>query len=80
MTPAAGKFLRLVWVLVVPNPDNLFANRVRVKFGAAGSPLYEGYALAHWEIFNGGIDQPLILNTQTADPVSVTVHYREITP
>lgn len=80
VTPATGKFLRLVWILAVPNPDNLNANLIRIKFGTSGSSLYEGYAMAHWEVFDGAVNAPLVVNTQTAEAISVTVHYREITP
>lgn len=78
ITPSAGKRLRVVWVSAIPSPDNTSANRVRLRF-AGGSNLYETYALAHWEVFDGPTDAALILNAQNAEPVSVTVHYREIT-
>lgn len=78
VTPAVGKFLRVVWASAIPSPDNANANRVRFKFGAGGAPFYESYALAHWEVFDGGVDVPLMFNAATAEAVSVTVHYREI--
>lgn len=78
VTPATGKALRVVWVSAIPSPDNSSANRVRFKFGAAGAPFYESYAVAHWEVFQGAVDVPLVLNTATAEAVSVTVHYREL--
>lgn len=78
LTPAAGKRLRVVWVSAIPSPDNTGANRVRLKFGTSGSPFYETYALAHWELFDGPTDAPLVVNLATGEPVSVTVHYREI--
>lgn len=77
VTPAVGMRLRLVWASAIPSPDATSANRIRFQFGA-GLPLYESYALAHWEVFDGPVDTPLILNTANAEPVSVTVHYREI--
>lgn len=80
VTPATGNAVRVVWVSAIPSPDNGAANRVRFKFGASGNPFYESYAVAHWEVFQGAADEPLVLNLQTSEPVSVTVHYREVTP
>jgi hypothetical protein len=80
VTPASGNAIRVVWVAAIPSPDNAGANRVRFKFGAAGAPFYEAYALAHWEVFQGAVDVPLVLNLATNEPVSITVHYREVTP
>lgn len=78
VTPPVGQSVRVVWVSAIANPDNNNANRVRFKFGAGGSPFYESYAVAHWEVFQGAVDVPLLLNLQTAEPVSITVHYRFI--
>lgn len=78
VTPPGGQRVRVVWVSAIANPDNLSANRTRFKFGAAGAPFYESYAVAHWEVFDGGIGVPLIVNCQTAEAVSVTAHYRII--
>lgn len=77
ITPTAGKSLRVVWVSAIPSPT-AGANRVQFKFGAGGSPFYEAYAVSHWEVFTGGVNMPLMIVTETADPVSVTVHYREV--
>lgn len=77
--PAAGRRIRVYWVSAIPNPDNGSANLVQFKFGANPS-FYASYALSHWEVFDGGIDENLIVNLQNAQPVAITVHYREITP
>lgn len=77
ITPAAGNAIRVVWVSAIPSPDNTAANRVRFSFGA-GPAFYEAYALSHWEVFQGGVDVPLVVNAQTAEPVSITVHYRQV--
>lgn len=77
ITPTAGKALRVVWVSAVPSPT-AGANRVQFKFGAGGAPFYEAYALAHWEVFTGGVNVALMMTTETTDAVSVTVHYREV--
>ncbi len=78
VTPTTGKSVRLVWVSVIPSSDNSSANRVRIKFGPGGTPMYECYAVSHWEVFTGGLNVPLYINAQTSEPVSVTVHYREV--
>lgn len=78
VTPSAGHSLRVVWVSAVPSTDNLNANLVKFKFGAGGTPFYQAYAIAHWEVFTGGVNVPLIVNCQTAENVAVTVHYREV--
>lgn len=78
LTPTAGKALRVVWVSIIPSSDNTAAVLARVRLGA-GSPFYQAYALAHWEAFQGAINDPLIVNLSTGgQPVAVTVHYREI--
>lgn len=78
VAPSAGKRLRVVWVSAIPSPDNANANRVRFKFGSDGDALYESYAVAHWEAFDGLADEAFYINAQTAEAVSVTVHYREL--
>lgn len=76
ITPAAGMKVRVFWVAFVPNSDNGAATLVTVKFGA--TPIYMGYALAHWEVFTGATDQQLIVNLTSAQAVAVTVHYTEV--
>lgn len=77
IVPTTGKALRVVWVSAIPSPT-AGANRLQFKFSGGGTPFYEAYAVAHWEVFTGPVNQPLLLVTETADPVSVTVHYREV--
>lgn len=77
ITPTSGKSLRVLWVAFVPDSDNLLSTRVQVKFGAAGAPFYLGYAMAHWEVFEGGLNIPLVINLSAAQAVAVTVHYEE---
>lgn len=76
VTPPLGMSVRLVWISIIPSPDNLAANLVKVKFGAGGTPFYIAYALAHWEPFQGAPNVPLVVNCATAEAVSVTAHYR----
>lgn len=75
VTPPAGMKVRLVWVSVIPSSDNVNANLVDVGFASTGS-LYRAYVFAHWEAFEGLTEEPLTITTATAEPVSVTVHYK----
>lgn len=77
ITPTSGKAIRLLWVAFIPNPDNSSANLVTVGFVAAATSLYTGYALAHWERFDGAVDQHLRITLANSQPVAVTVHYEE---
>lgn len=77
ITPAAGKYLKVKWVSFIPNPDNVAANLVTIGF-AAGSTLYVGYAMAHWEMFVGSVNQVLNITLGTSEPVAVTIHYQEV--
>jgi hypothetical protein len=77
ITPTVGKAIRLLWVAFVPSSDNSAANLVTVGFVDAAAPCYTGYALAHWERFDGAVNQKLRITLATAEPVAVTVHYEE---
>jgi hypothetical protein len=76
VTPGATQKVRLVWVAFVPNSDNTAANLVTVKFGSTN--LYVGYAMSHWEVFDGAVGQALTVNLANTQPVAVTVHYQLI--
>lgn len=76
--PAFGKKIRLYWVAFIPNKGNASANLVTVGFVGAASSLYVGYAMAHWEFFEGDVNQPLRIGLSTGEPVAVTVHYEEV--
>jgi hypothetical protein len=73
VTPGATQRVRLFWVAFIPNSDNSTANLVTVKAGA--TTYYVGYALAHWEVFDGPVNTPLVVNLANAQPVAVTIHY-----
>ena len=77
ITPSAGKKISLLWVAFVPSPDNSTANLVQVGFDG-DTPVYTGYALAHWERFDGAVGQNLIVTLANSQPVAVTVHYEEL--
>lgn len=76
---AVGNAIRVLWVAFVPSPDNSAANLVQVGFNG-DVPFYTGYALAHWEVFEGAPDQAVLIDLATAEPVAVTVHYEEFVP
>lgn len=79
IVPAEGKAIQVLWVSFIPNPDNEGANLVTVGF-AGGETLYVGYAMAHWELFEGEADQDLNIILASSAPVAVTIHYKEVTP
>lgn len=76
VTPSAGKSIEVVWVAFIPNSDNPVSNLVSV--GTANQTWYTGYAIAHWEIFNGGVDEPITVTTENEHQVAVTIHYKEV--
>lgn len=76
ITPSLGNSIRVFWVSFIPDPDNVSNPVVTVKIGE--SPIYVGYAMAHWEIFEGGVDESVVVNLETAQPVAVTIHYQEV--
>lgn len=75
-TPAAGKKIRLFWISALNDPDAAQSPRIIVKFGT--SELYRAYAVAHWEVFDGAVDQPLVVNLDQTGDVAVTAHYVEV--
>jgi hypothetical protein len=75
-TPAAGKKIRLFWVSAINDPDETTTPLILVKLGALES--YRAYAVAHWEIFEGAVDAPLVINLSSAASVAVTAHIEEI--
>lgn len=77
ITPAAGKYLTVYKLQVVPSPDNSSANPVTIKFTGASNNLFEGYAGGFWEPFSGAVNQALDITLTNAQPVSVTIHYKE---
>jgi hypothetical protein len=76
VTPTAGQKVRLVWVSFLPRSDNTAGNLVTVKLGTV--PKYIGEALAHWELFDGGLGEALTVNLANAQPMAVNIHYQLI--
>lgn len=75
-TPTAGKKVRLYWISCINDPDSSLTPLVKVKLGSA--EFYRGYAIAHWEVFDGATNAALIVNLDEAGSVSITAHYAEI--
>lgn len=75
-TPAAGKKVRLSWVTAINDPDESLSPVISVKIGAL--ECYRGYALSHWEVFDGAVDAALVINLSHAASVAVTAHLEEI--
>lgn len=78
ITPTTGKKIRLLWLQALPNSDNDVANLVTVGFVGAAQALYCSYALSHWQMFDGAVDQALRITLANNRPVAVTVHYEEL--
>lgn len=74
-TPAAGMAVRLFWVSAINDPDEATTPLVKVLLGA--TEVYRAYAVAHWEVFEGGADEPLTINLSAAASVAVTAHIEE---
>lgn len=77
-SPAAGKAVRLWWVLAVNDPDEATSPLIKVSIGAL--ECYRGYAIAHWEPFEGAAGEDVVVNLSGAASVAVTLHLEEFTP
>jgi hypothetical protein len=77
-TPAAGKAIRLFWISALNDPDQVQTPRITIKFSGATSNLYAAYAIAHWEIFTGAVNAPLVVNLDQSGDVAITMHYTEV--
>ena len=77
--PTVGSRMRLKWVSAIPSSDNTTANLIDIRWAGAATPLYVGYAVAHWEAFTApAVDTGLIVSLTNSQPVAVTIHYEEI--
>lgn len=77
LEPLPGGRLRVVWVAFAPQPDAELLAPFTVQFAGAAEPLYLNYALAHWQVFEGDVDQALEFIPGNTVPVAVTVHYQD---
>ena len=73
ITPATGNRIQLYWLSFLPSSDNANANLVKIGFGTTTvlTELYRAYAMAHWELFTGAVNQSVIINTVSAEAVAV---------
>ena len=76
-TPDSGKAIRLFWITAVNDPDEATSPLIKVTLT---DEIYRVYALAHWEVFEGAVNDPLIINLGGAASVAVTAHIEEFTP
>lgn len=76
LTPSLGKRLEIYWVYALPSPSSESFALINIRLGS--NDIYRTYAIAHWEKFVGGIDEPLVVNLSAVDNVAVTVHYKEV--
>lgn len=76
ITPPLGQKIQLVWVAFAPDPDAGVLTPVTVGFQGDAEPKYCNYALSHWQLFEGALDQPLEIVLGSSVPVSVTIHYK----
>lgn len=74
-----GNALRILWCYANVNPTgNVFP---QIKFTLGSLELYRVRgAISHWEIFEGGADEDLVVSIDQSATVDVTVHYEEFTP
>lgn len=80
VTPAPGNRVRLFWVGMSTSESNVSEVLVQIKFGTTvhyrwrmGSPG----AFSHWEVIEGGVNQPLVVNLDQPMPVEFNVTYEE---
>lgn len=75
VVPGAGQAVTVYWASAISNPGETETPLIKIGFDGAGDWLYGSYAMAHWEVFTGDPDQPLIVNLDGPGNVAVTVHY-----
>lgn len=76
VTPSAGNRITLYWVSAIADPQTSTNPVITILQGS--TCRYSGYAVAHWEKFVGGIDEPVVVNLSTGGTtVAVTIHYTE---
>lgn len=76
--PAEGNAIRLFWVSAINDPDESASPLIKIRIG--GTEVYRAYAVAHWEVFEGAVDEELVVNLSAAASVAFTAHIEEFTP
>jgi hypothetical protein len=77
LTPPAGERLRVFWASAINDPDQETTPLVTIRLGEV--EVYRAYAVAHWEIFEGGVDAPLVVNLSEPGSIALTAHYHSFT-
>lgn len=76
--PATGKALRVFWVCAINDPAGSSSPQIKIKLGT--KELYRAWAVAHWEVFDGAVDEKLTVNLSAVGTVLFTAHVDEFTP
>lgn len=81
ITPSAGKKIQIIWVQVIPDSANTVSNLVTIDMtiNTVVTDLYKVYALGRSAKFTGDVDTDVNITLANAQPVTVNIHYREIT-
>jgi hypothetical protein len=84
-TPAAGNRIRLYWIGLSTSQDNVAENLIQVKLTDADGTVKYRWRMGNPGAFVGGrtiegnVDEPLILNLATTDPVDWNIDLEEVT-
>jgi hypothetical protein len=79
ISPSVGtNALRLWWVSVIPDPDNVDTGYATVGIGSVEA--YRAPALAHRQRFDGAAGEDIVVTVVGAGTFLATVHYLEYTP
>ena len=91
ITPSSGNAVRLWWYNLSANPNNSAHAVVGLRFGTGAEDFYRtalsqyGAATAHSfkagkSYYQGGTNEPLILNSDVAQTIYVNIDFEEVTP
>lgn len=92
VAPAAGNAIRLWWYSLCAKATNGAEVEVGLRFGAGQTDFFQASLSQYGGIFShsfkagenayhqGGVDQPLIVNLDSAQTVYVNIDYEEVTP
>jgi len=78
ITPAAvDRFIRVLWVCVIPANANTVDNLTTIKFNG-GTTIYTVYAVSKERHFDGNKGQNVVVNLANNNPVAVNIHYLDL--
>lgn len=78
VSPAAGKRLRIRWVYALNDPVSDSPAAISIDLGAEN--LFCTFGVSKRQKKTGGIDEDLVVTTDTNSRVAVTIVYEEIDP